>query len=120
MRISQFILAASFALAVNTGAFAAGAIAVDDDADTAGGDAGYGLVTGEDTPEDAAKAAMKQCKSSGNSSCKVVLRFDGCGAYASSKKVYGVGTGKTEAEAQKNALDECGNKSCKVVVSDCE
>ena len=120
MTITRMIIAVAFTLAFGTNAFAAGAIAVDDDASTAGGDAGYGIVTGEPTRDAAAKAAMQQCKSSGNDSCKVVVRFDVCGAYASSKKYFGVGWGNTEAEAQRKALDECGQGSCKILVSDCE
>jgi Domain of unknown function (DUF4189) len=120
MRVSRIVLAAAFTLAVSVNALAAGAIAVDDDGDTVGGDAGYGIVTGEPSRDAAAREAMKQCRSSGNSSCRVVVRFDVCGAYASSKSYYGVGWGNTAAEAQRRALDECGQGSCKILVSDCE
>ena len=120
MRIPRIVLATAFTLAVSVNAMAAGAIAVDDDGDISGGDAGYGIVTGEASREDAAKAALKQCRSSGNSSCKVVVRFDVCGAYASCKKYFGGGWGNTDAEAQRKALDECGQGSCKILVSDCE
>ena len=72
-------------------AFAIGAIAVDDSVGE--NDPGYGFVTGEDSEAAAKAGAMKQCKSSGNDNCKVVVWFKTCGAYASSKKYYGYGFG---------------------------
>jgi hypothetical protein len=98
-------------------AYAAGAIAVDDQAgDT---DAGYGLAVGADTREEAAKQALQYCKEEGNTSCKVVVRFDKCGAYASSKDFYGVGWGNSKQAAIDMAKEKCGDH-CKVIVSDCD
>jgi hypothetical protein len=114
--LKKFILVAC--LAVPTWSWAAGAIAVDDDDETE--EAGYGMVVGYDTREEAAKEALKECKSQGNSDCRVVARFDTCGAYAASQQYYGVGWGSTEAKAKTMALSKCAQKSCKVVVSDCE
>ena len=98
-------------------AFAAGAIAVDD---AVGDEPGFGTSIGEDTQAEAAKAAMKECKKVGNSDCRVVVRFEKCGAYAHSKKYFGVGTGGTKAKARENALAECGNSACKILVAECE
>jgi Domain of unknown function (DUF4189) len=100
-----------------THVYASGAIAVDD---AIGDTPGYGVATGEDTQAEAARAALKKCKKVGNSDCRVVVKFEKCGAYAASKKYFGVGTGSTKAEARENALEECGNSACKVIVSDCE
>lgn len=105
-------------LCVPAMAFAAGAIAVDDDVgDTS--DAGYGTSTGQDSREEAAAAAMRKCRSFGNKNCKVVVRFDTCGAYANSRKHYGVGWGETARVARAKALDTCGD-GCRILVSDCE
>jgi hypothetical protein len=124
MKIKSKIFVALMAVAMipfgtlsSVNAYAAGAIAVDD---AIGDTPGYGIVTGEDTQSEAAKAALKKCKKVGNSDCRVVVKFEICGAYAASKKYFGVGTGSTKAEARANALEECGNSACKVIVSDCE
>lgn len=100
------------------GAFAAGAIAVDDDeGDT---DPGYGVVTGAGSRDEAGRAALAECKKQGNKNCKVAVRFDTCGAYASSKKYSGIGFGASLAVAKSKALDECGNSACKIIVAECE
>ena len=94
------------------------AIAVDDDENTRGGDAGWG--TGEgDTDKEAQAMALKNCREHGSKGCEVALTYKQCGAYASSRKHSGTGTGASESVAKKAALDECGNNSCKIVVSDC-
>ncbi len=108
----------SFLLATSGSAFAAGAIAVDDE--QGDDEPGYGIVVGEDTREDAGREALKACRKSGNTDCKVVVRFDKCGAYAASKKYYGIGYGSSLNKAKSMALDACGNSNCKVLVSDCE
>ncbi len=100
-----------------TNVYAAGAIAVDD---AVGDEPGFGTSIGEDTQAEAAKAALKECKKAGNSDCRVVVRFEKCGAYAHSKKYFGVGTGSTKAKARENALAECGNSACKILVVECE
>lgn len=122
-RLSGLVLAA---MILGTGALAAtpalaawDAIAVDDDTKTAGGDAGYGVGTG-DSKKEAESMAMSKCKEEGNKGCAVEVSYkDMCGAYASSKKYAGHGTGKTKAEAAKAAKDTCGDAACKVVVTDC-
>jgi hypothetical protein len=94
------------------------AIAVDDDQDTKGGNAGFG--TGEgDTAKEAQKMALENCRKSGNKGCEVALTYKQCGAYASSKKHAGTGTGSSESAAKKAAMEDCGNDACKIVVSDC-
>lgn len=106
------------ALAFAGEVLAFGAIAIDDEQGET--DPGYGFVTGEDTKEEARAAALKACRSQGNTNCKVVVWFETCGAYAASKKYYGYGFGKTKAVAVKKAVEMCGNKNCKPVISECE
>ena len=98
-------------------ALAASAIAVDDEAGDSAGSAGYGVGGGESAAE-ANKEALKNCRESGNKSCKIVLTYAKCGAYASSKNEFGTGEGATEAAASAAAMEACG-KGCKLVVSDC-
>lgn len=97
---------------------AAGAIAVDDADATKASEVGYGVGTGA-TREEAGIDAVRECKKAGNSSCKVAVRYDTCGAYATSKDYTGVGWGSTEGEAKANALEACG-AGCRVAVSDCQ
>jgi Domain of unknown function (DUF4189) len=99
-------------------AFAVGAIAVDDEEGE--DEPGYGFSSGHDTKEEASKAAMRECKKAGNTACKVVVWFETCGAYAASKKYYGVGWGSNAAKASQMALDKCGNRACKIKISECE
>jgi Domain of unknown function (DUF4189) len=103
-------IASSFALA-------AGAIAVDDQEGSM--DTGYGLVTGASSRESAGAEAMKLCKNAGNSDCRIVARFDTCGAYAASKTNYGTGWGSTLEKAKSMAKDKCEG-SCKVLIAQCE
>ena len=114
--VSRLLILASLILPL--GAFAAGAIAVDDDEGDS--EPGYGISVGASSRDAAAKDAMADCRKAGNKGCRVVVRFDKCGAYASSKKYSGVGFGSTLAVAQKKALEECGSGSCKVHVAECE
>lgn len=111
------VLLSGLLLVLPMSVFAIGAIAVDDEEGQ--DEPGYGFVTGADSKEEARKGAMKQCKEAGNNNCKVVAWFEACGAYAASKKYYGVGWGASKPKAEKMALDKCGG-GCKVVVSDCE
>lgn len=99
-------------------AYAAGAIAVDDEAGSSASEAGFGVGSGA-TREAAASDAMKECKKAGNSNCKVAVRYDTCGAYAASKADAGTGWGSSEAEAKRNALEACG-AGCRIVVADCD
>ena len=116
MKIRHLVLGA-FLLMPCTSAIAAGAIAVDDERGQSARDAGYGLGWG-DTREEAAREALKECRDSGNTNCRVVARFDTCGAYAASRTTYGVGWGRTEEAAKGMALANCPN--CRIVISDCE
>ncbi|MBI2768063.1 MAG: DUF4189 domain-containing protein [Burkholderiales bacterium] len=100
------------------GAFAAGAIAVDDEEGE--NDPGYGIVTGSSSRDAAGAAALAECRKQGNKNCKVAVRFDTCGAYASSKKNSGIGFGGTIGLARAKALEDCGANACKIIVSDCE
>ncbi len=94
-------------------------IAVDDDMSTNGGDAGYGVASG-DSKAEAEAGALKNCKSQGNTGCKVEVSYkDQCGAYASSRKHAGQGVGASKADASHKALAVCGDGACKVVVADC-
>ena len=104
-------------LALPMCAFAAGAIAVDDEEGET--EPGYGFVTGASSRDAAGKGALKQCKDSGNDNCKVVARFDTCGAYAASKKYYGAGWGASKQKAESMALDTCSG-NCTIIVSACE
>ncbi|KIL99543.1 hypothetical protein CCC_04059 [Paramagnetospirillum magnetotacticum MS-1] len=114
-----FALTLAFGVLVGSmDARAAGAIAVDDADATKASEVGFGVGTGA-TREEAGIDAVRECKKAGNSSCKVAVRYDTCGAYATSKDYTGVGWGSTEGEAKANALEACG-KGCRVAVSDCQ
>lgn len=94
-------------------------IAVDDDVGTRGGDAGYGVGEGP-TRGEAEAMAKQQCRSEGNKNCAVEISYQNmCGAYASSKKYSGHGTGMSKAAAARAAREACGDEHCKVVVTDC-
>jgi hypothetical protein len=99
-------------------AWAEGAIAVDDQPGEKPSDAGYGIGFG-DSKESAQTAALAKCNGEGNTSCKIVVWFDKCGAYASSNEKYGIGWGDTEDDAKSKAMEQCGNGHCRVVASDC-
>lgn len=116
MKSTKLFLAAMLLSAASFNAFALGAIAVDDEAGST--DVGYGVVVGMDSQEEAKAAALKECKSAGNS-CKVALWFKKCGAYANSKEHSGIGYGDTKAIASSEALAACGS-DCKVQVAECE
>jgi hypothetical protein len=112
-------LTAGTAFAVTPALAGWDSIAVDDDVNTSGGDAGYGVGQGASKPE-AETQAMKACKDEGNSGCKVEISYQNtCGAYASSQKHSGHATGANKGVASKAAQSACGEASCKVVVADC-
>lgn len=119
--MSGFVRVVSVAmmLCISSGAFAAGAIAVDDEEGQHAEDVGYGIATGENSREEAGREAMRRCRSASNHDCRVVVRFDTCGAYAASRGHWGVGWGTTERRAENMALDQCG-ANCRIVISDCE
>jgi hypothetical protein len=114
--LSRLLVLASLILPL--GAFAAGAIAVDDEEGER--DPGYGIVTGASSRAEAGRDAMKECRKQGNKNCKVAVRFDTCGAYASSRKNSGIGYGKSVDVARTMAMNECGTKACKIIVAECE
>jgi hypothetical protein len=114
--LSRLALIACFVLPL--GVQAAGAIAVDDEEGET--DPGYGVVVGASSREAAAREALAECKKQGNKNCKVVARFDQCGAYAGNKKYFGVGWGRSIDAARTMAMNECGQRSCKVIVAECE
>lgn len=95
-----------------------GAIAVDDEQGES--EPGYGFATGEGSQDAAKRAALKQCRESGNDHCKVAVWFKQCGAYAASNKYYGYGYGDTKAVAKRKALEMCARDDCKVVIAECE
>lgn len=98
-------------------AFAFGAIAVDTSIQTK--EPAYGYSIGEATREAAERSAYNYC-SQHSSKCKVIIWFKTCGAYATSRKVYGYGYGDTKAQATYDALKMCGNDHCEVRVAKCE
>lgn len=115
------LFAMTLALGLLAGAVqvqAAGAIAVDDEAGSKADEVGYGIGTGS-TRDEAAADAKRECKKAGNSECKVVVRYDTCGAYAASRTYSGIGWGSSEGAAKANALEACGS-GCKIVVADCQ
>jgi hypothetical protein len=116
--LRALLLAATLAAAPLGCAWATGAIAVDDQPGQKPSDAGYGIGFG-DSKESAQKAALAKCNGMGNTSCKVVVWFEKCGAYASSNEKYGIGWAATEDDAKSKALDQCGNGQCRLVASDC-
>jgi hypothetical protein len=112
-----FALLLLFVLAICPNALAIGAIAVDDEAGNR--DAGYGLVVGYDSKEEAFKAALAECRQAGNKGCRTVSWFETCGSYATSRNYYGAGWGASRKAAEKMALEACGG-GCSIVVSECE
>ena len=115
VRAAAFVAAVS----ISAGAYAAGAIAIDDEVGQHHDEVGYGVAVGEHSRDEAAGAAMKRCRKEGNANCRVVVRFDKCGAYATSQTHFGVGWGNSQRAAQTMALNECGS-NCRVAVSECE
>ena len=116
--VNKLLLGLLISLAVSGTASAAGAIAVIDDKGDTAKDVGYAVGRG-DTQDKAAKDAFAECKKADMKGCKIAVKYDECGAYASSKERFGIGDGSTEAEAKKTALKNCGNTSCRIVISDC-
>lgn len=117
MKSTRSLLTA-LVLAFPLSVFALGAIAVDD----AQGESepGYGVVTGMGTKAEATAGALKECRAAGNKNCKVAVWFETCGAYAGSRKYFGIGYGKTKKAAESAAVNDCANAACKVLISECE
>lgn len=112
------LLLASIVMALPAFSFATGAIAIDEQ--QGDDEPGYGIAVGKDGKVEAQRAALAECRKAGNKNCKNMVWFEGCGAYASSTRYYGVGYGKSEKAAEKMALDNCGKSSCEVKVSECD
>lgn len=98
-------------------ALAIGAIAVDSEHGQRAGDEGYGIGWGG-SRNAAAADALRECRSAGNTGCRVLVWFETCGAYASNRTTYGVGWGRTQEDAEEMALEKCGR--CRIVLSECE
>ena len=118
MKKTMMALALACAAMVPMASMAAGAIAVSDPVGEK--DPGYGFVVGEDSRDIAGRGALRECKNQGNDDCRVVVRFDTCGAYASSKKYFGIGWGTSKKAAARMAMEQCARDSCKVIVAECE
>ena len=73
------------ACAVSTASYGAGTIAVDDEIGDHPDDVGYGIGFGE-SRDSAGTEAIKACRKDGKKNGTVKVRFDGCGAYAASKR----------------------------------
>eukprot|EP01037_Dinobryon_pediforme_P013158 gene13158-13262_t len=75
----------------------------------------YGIGGGK-TKEEAETNAQKFCESK---SCKTVISYQKCGAYAASAKHGGYGMSSTKKAAEDLAINACGSDACKVIVADC-
>ena len=118
--LSSVFLTVAFVFLLGSGpAHAVGAIAVNDWEGLHPDDVGYGTAVGEHSKDAARREAIRQCRIAGNDTCKVVVNFSGCGAYAVSYHHHGSGSGASESTAINRALDQCGS-SCRIVVSTCE
>jgi hypothetical protein len=112
--------AAIFMTMLSSPALAVGAIAVDKDIGASPDSAGFGYVTGADNKKEAERGAIRECRKQGNDSCKVVVWFDTCGAFAASKERTGIGYGVSKEIARHQALEDCGSEHCRIVVAECE
>ena len=120
-RLTRGVFATALIVLASTGAaFAWGAIAIDDEEGDTADDVGYGWATGYPNQRAAQQEAMSECKGQGNENCRMVLTFQGCGAYATSPSRYGVGSAATAAQAERNAMRACNNSACTIVLSQCE
>jgi hypothetical protein len=112
----QLISTLALCVLVSAHAMAAGAIVVDDEEGMAQTSWFVSVKAGSD--ENAARDALAQCRSEGNKSCLVAVRFDQCAALADSRKFYRVGRGASAAEAERNAMRDC--PGCRIVQSACD
>jgi hypothetical protein len=119
-KIRGALVAGAMLFSCSLPAQAAGAIATDDE--EAGPISVYALVTGAASREDAGYAALAECRKNSGKHCKVMARFDRCGAYAASaeKRRYGVGWGDSGDIARSMAISKCGDHSCKLQTLECE
>ncbi|MBF0126198.1 MAG: DUF4189 domain-containing protein [Magnetococcales bacterium] len=112
------LLALVLGLAFPGGAFAFGAIAIDDQRGDV--DPIYGFSVGQDSKADAKRVALEYCEEYGGTQCRTVVWFETCGAVAVSKRYYGYGYGRTKRKAVADALEMCGKKQCQIVAAECE
>jgi hypothetical protein len=119
--LRTWLSAAFVGLALTGSAAAAGAIAVDDPPGKRPGEVrALGVAVGEANPVAARAKALTMCRKQGGISCKLVLSFRGCGAYATSPARYGVGMGGSILVAERGAMRNCGNQQCQIIAAKCE
>lgn len=111
------LLTAFIGLLFGSQASAIGAIAIDRQA---GMEPAYGYSLGYGSQKDAEAAAIGFCRQYGGTDCQAMVWFETCGAYAESKKYFGIGWGADREAAARKALDTCSVKSCKILVAVCE
>lgn len=112
----QLISTFALSILVSAQALAAGAIVVNDEEGPLQTAWFVSVKSGSD--ELAARDALSQCRSEGNKSCLVAVRFEQCAALADSSRFYRVGRGSTAAEASENALRDC--PGCSIVQTACD
>jgi hypothetical protein len=114
--IKQLISTLALSVLVSANAMAGGAIVVNDEEGPAQTSWFVSVKSGSD--ELAARNALSQCRSEGNKSCLVAVRFEQCAALADSSKFYRVGRGATAYEASQDALRNC--PGCSIVQTACD
>ncbi len=117
MKFTSVALAALFSCVCQS-AFAIGAIAIDDAVGEE--EPGFGYSSGYADQASAERRALQECRKHGNQNCKVMVWYATCGAYAASRKYYGIGWGATRKIAENMALNNCARGSCEIKVSQCE
>jgi hypothetical protein len=117
-KMRSVVVLIMFATVCSLPAHAAGAIATDD----VEAGAVYALVTGAASRDDAGDTALAECRRNGGKHCKVMARFDRCGAFAAlaGKRLYGAGWGDSGDIARSMALAKCADHACKVQALECE
>lgn len=114
--LPSVLILASFVFPM--GAFAAGAIAIDEGVSNVR--VSYGMVVRASSAAEADKSALAECGKLGNKSCQVAVRFAQCGAYAASATNYGTGFGRTAAVAKTMAMNVCGTAGCTIIAAQCD
>ena len=80
----------------------------------------FGIVVGYKTVAEAEKAAIDKCMANGGANCRVVGKFERCGAIAASDVAFGIGVGSSGRLARNKALSVCGSVECQVLDNACE
>jgi hypothetical protein len=112
--MQKIVSAVAICLTMSAQAFAAGAIAVNEDEGPA--DTGYSFVIAP-SANLAARYASIACDDDGYQNCVVAVRFEQCGALAASSKIYRAAAGATIAQATERAMKNC--PGCRVVKATC-